>query len=190
MLRAHRKAVGETGLTPESLAHELGIALPTLSNNLRALELPDAVLKHVESGYLHVNVGRKFLVLQNAGHCHEHEMAAIVSAIANNYRVAHRGALPDWNRKNVMQEISERVASNKQNLRPWDGSRLACPAWPAPPERPRSTARPSPRNDWTRSTPSPPATSRGFGPGTSGSRAEGRPWPVGRITNRPRYPEL
>ena len=128
-------------------------------------------------------------MLQNADHARVDDMAAVISAIVNDYRVAHRGALPDWNRKNVMQEISERVTSNEQDLRPWGGGRPACPDWPAPPGRPRSTSRPSRRIGLTLSTPSPPGTSRGSGPATSGSGAGGRPRPAGRLTNRPICPE-
>ena len=54
VLRAHRKAVDETGLTRDSLAEQLGIDRSTLSNNLRVLELPDFVLEYVESGALSV----------------------------------------------------------------------------------------------------------------------------------------
>lgn len=63
VLRAHRKAVDDTSLTRESLADELGIARPTLSNNLRVLELPDFVLENVESGALTFGAAREFLVL-------------------------------------------------------------------------------------------------------------------------------
>ena len=118
VLRAHRKAVDETSLTLESLAEQLGIGRSTLSNNLRVLELPDVVLEYVESGALRVGVAREFLVLQNADHCHADDMRAVISAITNNYRVAHQGALPNWTRKNVRQEIAERVANNEQDFRP------------------------------------------------------------------------
>ncbi len=118
VLRAHRKAVDETNLTLESLAEELGIARSTLSNNLRVLELPDFVLEYVESGALRVGVAREFLVLQNADHAHVDDMQAVISAITNNYRVAHQGALPNWSRKNVRLEIAERVANNEQDFRP------------------------------------------------------------------------
>ena len=118
VLRAHRKAVDETALTLESLAEQLGIGRSTLSNNLRVLELPDFVLEYVESGALRVGVAREFLVLQNADHCHTGDMKAVISAITNNYRVVHQGALPNWSRRNVRNEIAERVAGNEKDFRP------------------------------------------------------------------------
>ena len=118
VLRAHRKAVDETGLTRDSLAEQLGIDRSTLSNNLRVLELPDFVLGYVESGALRVGAAREFLVLQNADHCHADDIQAVISSITNNYRVVHQGALPNWTRRNVRNEISERVANNEQDFRP------------------------------------------------------------------------
>ena len=118
VLRAHRKAVDETSLTLESLAEKLGIGRSTLSNNLRVLELPDFVLEYVESGALRVGVAREFLVLQNADHAHIDDMRAVISAITNNYRVVHQGQPANWSRKNVRQEIAERVANNEQDFRP------------------------------------------------------------------------
>ena len=66
VLRAHRKAIDETDLTVASLAEELGIARPTLANNLRVLDLPDFLLEHVESGDLKINVAKEFLVLRSS----------------------------------------------------------------------------------------------------------------------------
>ena len=88
------------------------------SNNLRVLELPDFVLEHVERGALHVSVAREFLVLQNADHCHEEDMRAVIKAIANSYGVQYRGELPNWSRKNVRSKISEQVAVNESDFRP------------------------------------------------------------------------
>ena len=118
VVRAHRRALDETGLSIESLAEKLGVSRSALSNNLRVLNLPDFVLAHVESGGLRVSVAREFLVLQNATHCHAEDMQAVITSITNNYRVQHQGALPNWSRRNVRSEIAERVASNEKDFRP------------------------------------------------------------------------
>ena len=118
VIRAHRRAIDETDLSVMELAERLTIDHSTLSNNLSVLRLPDFVLEHVESGALAVGAARSFLALQNHDHCHEDDMRAVISAITNNYRVVHQGALPNWTRKNVRQEISERVANNEQDFRP------------------------------------------------------------------------
>ena len=44
--------------------------------------------------------------------------------LTDNYRVVHRGVLPNWSRQNVRLEISERVANNEQDFRPL-GPRVA-----------------------------------------------------------------
>ena len=118
VVRAYRRAIDETGLEVQELAERIGVDRSTLSNNLRVLELPDFVLEHVESGAMSIRTAREFLVLQNADHCHADDMAAVISAITNTYRVVHEGAPANWGRKNVMQQISERVASNEQDFRP------------------------------------------------------------------------
>ena len=118
VVRAHRRAIDETGLTIQGLADKLGVSRSALSNNLRVLELPDVVLQHVESGALRVSVAREFLVLQNATHAHVDDMREVVKAIADSYRVKYHGDLPNWSRKNVRKEISERVANNEQDFRP------------------------------------------------------------------------
>ena len=118
VVRAHRRAIDETGLSIQGLADKLGVSPSALSNNLRVLELPDFVLSHVESGALRVSVAREFLVLQNATHVHLDDMQHVVKAIADSNQVRYYGGLPNWSRKNVKKEISERVASNEQDFRP------------------------------------------------------------------------
>lgn len=118
VVRAHRRAIDETGLSIQGLADELGVSRSALSNNLRVLELPDFILEHVESGRLRVNVAREFLVLQNATHAHIDDMQAVVNRIANSYGVVYRSELPNWSRKNVRDKISEQVATNEPNFRP------------------------------------------------------------------------
>ena len=118
VVRAHRRAIDETGLSIQGLADELGVSRSALSNNLRVLELPDFVLEHVESGRLRVSVAREFLVFQNAAHCHAEDMQAVVNEIAKSYGVIYRGELPNWSRKNVRNKISQQVSSNEGDFRP------------------------------------------------------------------------
>ena len=118
VVRAHRRAVDETRHSIQSLADDLGVSRSALSNNLRVLELPDFVLQHVKSGALRVSVAREFLVLQNTDHAHTDDVQAVINAITDNYRVQHQGALPNWSRRSVRKEISERVANNEQDFRP------------------------------------------------------------------------
>ena len=116
-LRAYRKALDETELTPTDLAQQLGIALSTLSNNLRVLELPDFILEHVESGALGMTVAREFLVLQNGHHAHHDNMREIVRHIVDID--THRGSNPpNWSRKNVRKRISENIAYSEKDFRP------------------------------------------------------------------------
>ena len=118
VVRAHRRALDETELSIQSLADQLGVSRSALSNNLRVLELPDFVLEHVESGALTVSVAREFLVLQNADHAHTEDMRAVIKSITEGYRVKYEGASPNWTRRNVRKEISERVGKNEQDFRP------------------------------------------------------------------------
>ena len=113
--RAHRRAIDETSLTVAALAEQLGVARPTLSNNLRVLELPEAVLQYVESGELKITVAREFLALQHGGHSHVEDMERVIGYIVNTW--GRQGA-PDWSRRHVRQQIYQRVAHNEENWRP------------------------------------------------------------------------
>ncbi len=113
VLRAHRKAIDETDLTVTSLAEELGIARPTLANNLRVLDLPDFLLEHVESGDLKINVAKEFLVLRSPTHEHTEDMREVLRRV-----VGFGYSPPDWRRKNVRKLISERVSYNEADWRP------------------------------------------------------------------------
>ena len=116
VVRAHKRAIDETSLSVQALADKLAMNRPTLSNNLRVLELPDFILQHVESGDLGITVARDFLMLRNADHAHTEDMQAIVDGIVNPYYA--RQGLPDWRRSNVRRAISERVAYNETAYRP------------------------------------------------------------------------
>ena len=168
VVRAHKRAIDETSLSIQALADKLGMNRPTLSNNLRVLELPDFILQHVESGDLGITVARDFLVLQNADHAHTEDMQGIVDGIVNPPYYARKG-LPDWRRSNVRRAISERVAYNETDYRPLgpqpDTGRRAEPA------KPPSMLTPLLRNGPTRCIPFPVATAPtkstrvpGFGP--------------------------
>ena len=113
VLRAHRKAIAETDLTVTSLADELGIARPTLANNLRVLDLPDFLLEHVETGDLRINVAKEFLVLRSPTHEHTEDMLEVLRRV-----VGFGYSPPDWRRKNVRKLISERVSYNEADWRP------------------------------------------------------------------------
>ena len=115
VVRAHKKAIEETGLTVQALADKLGINRSTLSNNLRALALPDFVLEQVESGALSIHVAREFLVLQNEEHVHTEEMQRVVNEIARTW--GWSGA-PDWSRRHVRQQIARAVSTNENDFRP------------------------------------------------------------------------
>ncbi len=113
VLRAHKKAIEETDLTVTSLADELGIARPTLANNLRVLELPDFILEHVESGACPIGVAREFLVFRSPTHEHTEDMRRVVHWITGL-----DDSPPDWRRKNVRKLIAERVSGNEADWRP------------------------------------------------------------------------
>ncbi|MCY4559085.1 MAG: ParB/RepB/Spo0J family partition protein [Chloroflexi bacterium] len=108
-VRAYRRAVDETELTPTTLAEQLDIHISTLSNHLRTLELPASVLEHVESGALSLGVAREFLALQGPDCVHEDEMQDVIRKIVNveNY---NDGGRADWRRRNVRKMISETVS--------------------------------------------------------------------------------
>ena len=116
VVRAYKRAIGETDLTVQALADKLAIDRSTLSNNLRILDLPDFVLEHVESGALRTTNARNFLVLQNADHAHTEDMRAIVDQIVNPYY--GRSGPPDWSRRNVRAKIADRVSYNETDYRP------------------------------------------------------------------------
>ena len=116
VVRAHYKAINETALTIQTLADQLGIDRSTLSNHLRVLDLPDFVLKHVESGKLSVSVAREFLVFQSVTHQHTEDMLDVVRRIVNVE--TYEGSVPDWRRRRVRKIISEAVSHNEKDWRP------------------------------------------------------------------------
>ncbi len=113
VVRAHRRAVDETGLSIQSLADKLGVSRGALSNNLRVLDLPDIVLEHVESGRLRVSVAREFLVFQTPTHSHVEDMREAIRRIVNVE--IYGNGVPNWSRRNVRKLISERVSFQENN---------------------------------------------------------------------------
>ena len=113
VVRAHRRAIDETGLSIQGLADKLGVSRSALSNNLRVLELPDFILEHVEKSALRVTDAREFLVLQNATHVHVEDMREVVRRIVNEAERGNR--VPNWRRRNIRKLISERVSFQENN---------------------------------------------------------------------------
>ena len=113
--KAWKKAIDDTDLTVNTLAEKVGVSHSHMSNHLRVLELPAAVLEHVESGALSVSVAREFLVLQHASHTHLEDMERIVRSITS---VWGSDGLPDWTRRHVRECIHERVRVNDGDWRP------------------------------------------------------------------------
>ena len=112
VVRAHRRALDETEHSIQSLADQLRVSRSALSNNLRVLDLPYAVLEHVESGDLTVSVAREFLALRNSTHVHIEDMREVIRQVVN------ASGPPDWRRRHVRKLISERVSYNEQEYRP------------------------------------------------------------------------
>ena len=115
VVRAHRRAIDETDLTIMALAKKVGIDRSTLSNRLRVLELPELVLRRVESDDMRIGVAIEFLVLQHAGHVHLEDVQQVVRTISS---VFGRHGAPDWSRRHVRHRIYERVAYNEKEWRP------------------------------------------------------------------------
>ena len=113
VVRAHRRAIDETGLSIQGLADKLGVSRSALSNNLRVLELPNFILEHIERGALRVTDAREFLVLQNATHVHVEDMREVVRRIVNEAEWGNRA--PNWRRRNIRKLISERVSFQENN---------------------------------------------------------------------------
>ena len=97
LARAHRRAIDETGLQVKELAEKLGVARPTLQNNLRVLNLPNLVLERVESGELSMSVAREFLPLICDLSTHAQLMKVVVDDSAQR---------ESWTRQRVMTRIA------------------------------------------------------------------------------------
>ena len=116
VVRAHQRAVTDTGMTIQSLADKLGLDRSTVSNNLRVLALPDFVLEHVESGECSMAAAREFLALQHESHAHLDDMREIVSTIT---RVWGTRGKPDWTQRHVRERIYFQVAADRQGEAKW-----------------------------------------------------------------------
>ena len=95
LLRAHRRAIDETDLTVGKLAEKLGVARPTLQNNLRVLTLPGIVLDRVESGDLKMGVAKELLVLKCGEQNHTDAMESVIQACEYSGRWT-RKAVREW----------------------------------------------------------------------------------------------
>ena len=94
LARAHRRAIDETGLKVAELAEKLGVARPTLQNNLRVLTLPDAVVDLVEDGRMSMSVAREFLPLRCKRGDHTDLMEEAISECGGEFtRVRVRGEI-------------------------------------------------------------------------------------------------
>ena len=118
LIQGYRRAIDETGLSVQGLANKLVMSRPKLANNLRLLALPDFILEYVESGALRLTVAREFLVLHSSDHAHTEDMQEVVRRIINRNSWEPDPPPPDWSRRNVRRQISERVAYNEKEYRP------------------------------------------------------------------------
>jgi ParB/RepB/Spo0J family partition protein len=112
--RAYKKAL-ETipDLTVTDLATSLGLDHSTLSNAMRLLKLPPAVLQHVESGEMSAFAAREFLCLAAEDHMHIDIMNSVVMEVAKT----RLGAGPDWRAPNIRRLIRDRVY--KSTVQQW-----------------------------------------------------------------------
>ena len=102
----YQRVVQDGLFTITDLATTLGIARPTLSNNLRLLNLPQVVLDRFGAGVLSAHAAREFLSLWAEDHAHQDDIAKAIEEIAHPSYNA-----PDWGMRNVRQHISHRVTS-------------------------------------------------------------------------------
>lgn len=105
------------GLTVQGLADSIGVDRSTLSNNLRILDLPDFVLKHVESGDMAPRAARELLAFKGKDHVHEREMAFVIEDISQTYV----GTAPDWRTENVRHLMRRAIMRFDNDWRPMEG---------------------------------------------------------------------
>jgi len=105
-------------LTVQGLADSIGVDRSTLSNNLRILDLPAFVLKHVESGDMAPRAARELLAFKDKDHVHEREMAFVIEDIEGTYV----GNAPDWRTENVRHLMRRAIMRYDPDWRPLEGS--------------------------------------------------------------------
>lgn len=104
--RAWAKALQIDGLTVQDLASKLGLDRSTVSNNLRLLRLPQAILKYVESGELSAHGAREFLCLmgdetEHPTHFHQNIAEQVLEKLTKG--------TPDWRVSRVRYLITEAI---------------------------------------------------------------------------------
>lgn len=100
--RAWKKALEIEGMSVQLLADKVGLDRSTVSNNLRLLTLPAAVLQQVDGGSLSAHGAREFLCLMGSdGHFHDD----ITKQVLDRLTVGP----PDWRVARIRAEIDDAV---------------------------------------------------------------------------------
>ena len=111
-----QKVIDDGLLNVTELAASVGLARPTVANNLRILNLPAEALEHFRIGELSAHAARELLVLWAPDHDHNKDILAVLRDID---RTSQYHGAPDWSVKSVRQHIRDRVSgANAQAWRP------------------------------------------------------------------------
>ena len=120
-LQSYRKVIDDGLMNVAQLADSVGQARPTVSNNLRILNLTTTALEEFSIGHLGTHAAKDLLCFWEADHSHGDEIDAVIKAIKNTYT-----GVPDWSIKSVRQHIHNRVSgSYAQAWRPLDKEALS-----------------------------------------------------------------
>ena len=120
-LQSYRKVIDDGLMNVSQLADSVGQARPTVSNNLRILNLTTTALEEFRIGNLGTHAAKDLLCFWEADHSHGDEIDAVIKAIKNTYT-----GVPDWSIKSVRQHIHNRVSgSYAQAWRPLDKKALS-----------------------------------------------------------------
>ena len=120
-LQSYRKVIDDGLMNVAQLADSVGQARPTVSNNLRILNLTPTALEEFRIGHLGTHAAKDLLCFWEADHSHGDEIDAVIKAIKNTYT-----GVPDWSIKSVRQHIHNRVSgSYAQAWRPLDKKALS-----------------------------------------------------------------
>ena len=113
-LLGYQRVIQDGLLTVTELADTIGLARPTLSNNLRILYLTDTALEHFGAGDLSAHAARELVVFRSEDHRHDDDIDKVFARIKNPAYGA-----PDWSVKSVRSAIFDRVVhENKEAWRP------------------------------------------------------------------------